>query len=233
MQKYVFKAPKKNVFSTGAKVVGGLAISISLLAFGFSGGISIREILGSLKNESKCESLIKYYYDDGICLLPKTIYIGQAYDLKYSSGAELLKALKANNIECCKIGDDYYTQTPQEITVVTIQKSADEEVNVNKIALENQIIYTVPDGYTYEKGRVYSKSAPKIEEKIILNKVEKVDNLFPNNTILNSQIIQTKAFNELKYTDFVFDVNDDATNFANSSSSNTYKATLKLIPKNW
>lgn len=235
MQQYVFKQHKKSVFATGAKIVGGFAIGIAIAAFGFAGGVCVDEFIIKINGQSRCESLVKKYMEDDICILPDTVYVNQTYDLKYSTGLELANALKNQNIKCCKIGDIYYTENSQEIIVVTLKKTVDENgISLDKIAIDNQIVYIVPNGYVYENGKICPENNTEVV-KVFTDLHDDIDfqKLSLSETIIDVCKLQTESYNNIRYNDFILDVSDEIIADSDYNTDNTYEATLKLVPKKW
>lgn len=227
------KQDKKSGGKTAKRAVS-IILALSLAAGSVYAYKEIKKKIDQTAAEDRATSIVTTYKVGDVCSLDETIYSSKNYDTKICDGQTLVGILNENGIKYCEILDEYYTKDGRNIALVQVEVEKTEKISPEALFDESNGVtyYTLPEGYVYVNG--YGQKITT-EIKTVITDVRKDGNYnnlsLPGVTIksvISTEIIKSKSYDEIINSDFVCDVKDDYAEHLNGRLS---EATYRLIPK--
>lgn len=213
---------------TGARTAKSIISAVLLFGLGYGANILVDEV----KEYKRAADLLNNYKEANVCLLPTAATSTNCYDIEIADGQKIIWALGQQDIDYCRIGDVYYTESGMDIAVITLEVVRRDIKSSVAVDSEKGRVYAAPEGYT-----IVGDDAYKDNEDIIVRIVPKsnsysinTENL-ANEGIVSAEIVDVEEttshkLSELKDKILICDVKDEV----EPSKDNTHSSKLRLVP---
>ena len=208
-----------------------IALTVLLVAtLATTGALVVKPAIEEARENSRVESLLSAYYQNGVVTLPEKVTSKRSYDITYADGETLKNKLIKNNRDIICVRGTYYTPEGVNLARLRFQVTYADYIKATKVNVDGTTVYMAPQGYTLVGEHAYT--IVYAEEERIVPVAEDysdvtIEGAYQYYLAGVEEIIPSLPYSELDNKTLICDVPDGAT----LDDKNECIGYLELAPK--